>query len=666
MAPQSPAGEAAANEPGPFFPGRYAVAVGAVLLVSLLGLTLDALLRDRGDFDYGLSRAVGEIAFRGDESFFRFFSTLTASFWAITLWSSLLIAMLAMRRWLAATALLAFPVVGGVNTLIRLLVRRPRPDWSELHFRWMTPEEIAYSAAHNDYVSYPSGHVVGAVLLYGFVYVLARHLRFAPVRVAVRAACVAVIVLSGISRVWLGGHWVGDVLGGYALGGLALLIVALMYRALEPSTRGVPLIRAAPVPHDDARPHAHALTSTILFRGDEVSKIYNPGFVPQIIYWLSFQAPFAYAHNPTALRAAVARRNLAGRLTEYWFGRNCVAQALRAEQINGRWAITGRFTEGEEPRDHHRARQFLFELADRFDETGFPTWQIDPRQPRSLGNLLEQADGSYTIIDLESGLVSPLASPRAWVRAIRRAMVPMYDDVYFDLTREYVAREAAAMGKARGTQWVSDLEQLLDEAEALAAEWHGAEPRIWSRTLRFVFDGFGVLGAVRWLQRKTSMGRDRADAWLGACVTTWRADGRITEAQEAELRETIAAPEIQGVLPHLGVHLIIGVALRFPLGSITRASYTTGNLLLACLRFATRRIDRATWRRAIRIHSPLVIFVAAMPGIGTFAYLISGPVRSNHLLARVVFDSAGEKVPFRLYRRLGLRRLVAGREAAAA
>ncbi|MBK7330538.1 MAG: hypothetical protein IPI85_16120 [Dehalococcoidia bacterium] len=189
------------------------------------------------------------------------------------------------------------------------------------------------------------------------------------------------------------------------------------------------------------------------------------------------------------------------------------------------------------------------------------------------------------------------------MRAIRRAMVPMYDDVYFDLTREYVAREAAAMGKARGTQWVSDLEHLLDEAEALAAEWHGAEPRIWSRTLRFVFDGFGVLGAVRWLRRKTSMGRDRADAWLGACVTTWRADGRITEAQEAELRETIAAPEIQGVLPHLGVHLIIGVALRFPLGSITRASYTTGNLLLACLRFATRRIDRATWRRAIRIHS---------------------------------------------------------------
>ena len=119
MAPQSPAGEAAANEPGPFLPGRGAVAVGAVLLVSLLGLTFDALLRDRGDFDYGLSRAVGEIAFRGDESFFRFFSTLTASFWAITLWSSLLIAMLAMRRWLAATALLAFPVVGGVNSLIR-------------------------------------------------------------------------------------------------------------------------------------------------------------------------------------------------------------------------------------------------------------------------------------------------------------------------------------------------------------------------------------------------------------------------------------------------------------------------------------------------------------------------------------------------------------------
>jgi hypothetical protein len=51
-----------------------------------------------------------------------------------------------------------------------------------------------------------------------------------------------------------------------------------------------------------------------------------------------------------------------------------------------------------------------------------------------------------------------------------------------------------------------------------------------------------------------------------------------------------------------------------------------------------------------------------MPAVGTFAYVASGPVRSNHLLARVVFDSVGEKVPFALYRRIGLSRLVAGKE----
>lgn len=647
--------------------GRRGFAVLAwVLILAVAGLTLDALLRERGEFDYRLSRAVGELAFPGDERVFRFFSTLTASFWAITLWAALLVAMLAWRRWLAATALLAFPVVGGVNTVIRLLVRRPRPDWAELNFPWMTPEQIANSATWNDRVSYPSGHVVGAVLFYGFVFILAGHIRPAPLRYLARTACVVVIVFAGISRVWLGAHWVGDVLGGYALGGLALLLVGAMYKGLEPTTRGVPLVRAAPVPHDDSIPHAHALTSTILFRGDEVSKVYNPGFVPRLAYWLSFQAPFGYAHNPVALRAAVERRNLAGMLTEYWFGRNAVAEALRVDVIDGRWAITGRFTDGVDPVDHSRARKFLFDLADRFDEAGFPTWQIDPRQPRSIGNLLEQADGSYTIIDLESGLVSPLASPRAWLRAIRRAMVPMYDDVYFDLTRDYVARHAPEMEATLGSAWLAGLQKRLDDAESLAAEWHGSEPRIWSTALRFVFDGFGTIRLVRWLRAKSEAGRDRADEWLEASVTSWRTEGRITSAEEQELRETIEAPEIQGVLPHLGVHLIIGVALRFPFGSITRAAYTAGNLVVASLRFATHGIDREEWRRATRTHSPLVIFIAAMPGIGTFSYFASGPVRSNSLLARVAFDAAGEKLPFRVYRRLGLRRLVAGKERTAA
>lgn len=641
----------------PTHPRGVAVALSGIFAL----LTLDAILRERGDLDYRLMRAIARVDFAGLDPALRFASELTGSFWAITLWACLVAAFLVTRRWLEATAMAAFPVVGGFNAIIREIVGRPRPEPWRTGLPRLSGEEFAGIGVANDFVSFPSGHVVGAVLLWGFLFILAGGLRSTILRRAARTACLFIILASGFSRVWLAAHWTGDVLAAYALGGLALLVIGVMYRDLGPTVRGAPLVRAGWVPHDASWPHAHALTSTILFRGDEVTKVYNPGFVPRLIYWISFQARFAYAHNPVALEAAVLRRNLAGKLTEYWFGTNAVAEALRVDVVDGRWAITGRFTDGVEPLDHHQARRFLFEVAERFDQSGLPTWQIDPRQPRSLGNLLELPDGSYRIIDLESGLVSPLASPRAWWRAFRRGLVPFYDDVYFDLTRAYVEQEADAMARHEGETWVNELRDLVSRAEERTRAWHNSEPRLWGNAAHWVMTGFGVFGFRGWIGTKKAVGQNRAQKWLYSSIAAWESEGRIAESDSAKLRAAVDSPEVQTVIPHFGVHLLIGVALRFPIGSITRVSYTTGNLLIACLRLATRRISHDEWRLAAGTHSPLVILIAAMPGIGTFSYLAARPVRSNHLLVRLVFDSAGEKLPFHVYRRLGLKRLVAGR-----
>jgi len=131
------------------------------------------------------------------------------------------------------------------------------------------------------------------------------------------------------------------------------------------------------------------------------------------------------------------------------------------------------------------------------------------------------------------------------------------------------------------------------------------------------------------------------------------------------LREKMQEPQFVAVLPHFGVHLTIGAVLRFPIGSITRASYVFLNLLIATLRLITRRIDRGAWRRACGIHSPLVLVIAGMPGIGTFAYLTSRPMRTNPLLLRVALDAALLKVPWRIYERTGLRWVIARPSAAA-
>ncbi len=259
-----------------------------------------------------------------------------------------------------------------------------------------------------------------------------------------------------------------------------------LYTRLKAASVGVPLVRAAYIPHDESLPHAHALTSTILFNGDTVSKIYAPGLVPRAIYWLAFQAAFPYMRNQAALRAAVLRRNLAGMLTEYWYGENRVARAIGIDQIDGHFAITSEFIPGGPPRDRGLSHDFLDDLAHRFDDVGLPTWQVDPRQPRAMDNILETPDGRYHIVDLESGLVSPLASPRAWWRAFQRGQVPIYDDIYFDLTRAYVDREAASIRATKGQPWLDDLLATLDQAEAETIAWHASEPRVWSRLVRWL------------------------------------------------------------------------------------------------------------------------------------------------------------------------------------
>ena len=75
---------------------------------------------------------------------------------------------------------------------------------------------------------------------------------------------------------------------------------------------------------------------------------------------------------------------------------------------------------------------------------------------RSFGNLIETPDGRLKVIDPESGMVAPLASPRAWRRALRRRLAPIFDDVYVDITRGCVIREAAAMRAKRGYECMTN------------------------------------------------------------------------------------------------------------------------------------------------------------------------------------------------------------------
>ena len=553
--------------------------------------------------------------------------------------SAIVLSMAAITRsW--GTAIIAFmlPIV----TIALTMLERVWPSWT-LPGMSMVERVIPSMAVPG----ISSIQVAGAVLIYGLLFFVARRIDFWPARLGIQGASLAVMLLAGLSQLWTGNLMPTEVLIALSIGGLILLPLITIAKRVDSACGDIPAVKAGDVPVDESKRHAHALTSTVVFNDSTVSKIYRPGFLPRAIYWLAFQAEFPYMRNTAALRAAVERRNLIGQLTEYWYGSNHVARAIGVDQISGRYAITSEYVDGAEPEDREEAKAFLQDLVERFDAAGLPTWQIDPRQPRATDNVLQTEDGQFRVVDLESGLVSPLASFKAWRRAFQRGLVPMYDDVFFDVTRTYIQEHESDMRAKLGSTWVQELYATLDATERQTQIWHDSEPRIWSR----------LLGRRR---SSDSAGERQhwAIQWFDDAIANWRDEGRISVTEARELKRRIHSPQFLRVMPHFGVHLGTGVLLRFPLGSIVRAAYTGFNLLNVTVQFALRRINRNEWREGVGIHSPLVMLISAIPGFGAFAYLASKPIRSDHVMLCIGLDAVMMKIPWNLYERTPARRIV--------
>ena len=115
--------------------------------------------------------------------------------------------------------------------LLKLAVDRPRPEEPFVVPLW------ASSSA-----SFPSGHSALAMLLWGLVFYLAPHLVDGRRRVfALRAVSIAIVALTGMSRVYLGVHWPSDVIGGYLVGGAVLGAIVLAHSMASADWRSVAL-----------------------------------------------------------------------------------------------------------------------------------------------------------------------------------------------------------------------------------------------------------------------------------------------------------------------------------------------------------------------------------------------------------------------------------------
>lgn len=117
---------------------------------------------------------------------------------------------------------------GGISFTVKRAMKRPRPQSSA------TNQAIRVVAANIGGSSFPSGHVLNYVGVYGFLTYLAyTWIRPRRIRRTVSSVLLTLLALVGPSRVYLGHHWFTDVTASYMLGTTYLIAITNIYRKVR-------------------------------------------------------------------------------------------------------------------------------------------------------------------------------------------------------------------------------------------------------------------------------------------------------------------------------------------------------------------------------------------------------------------------------------------------
>ncbi len=108
----------------------------------------------------------------------------------------------------------------GIGSFIKLLVGRERP----------TTDYAANMVF--DTMSFPSGHSSGAAVAYGLLAFLAWNILPQPWGYIVAIIFIMLILLIGVSRIYLGAHFPSDVLAGWLLGAAGLCAIIFIVKPL--------------------------------------------------------------------------------------------------------------------------------------------------------------------------------------------------------------------------------------------------------------------------------------------------------------------------------------------------------------------------------------------------------------------------------------------------
>ena len=187
----------------------------ALLLASTITMSVFAHYNDRFPGDLWLAQGIQSITSDFLSSIMQGVSTLLVG-WASYILVAVIASLVWWRKgWHEVVLILAGAILAATSGVFKTIIDRPRPS----------PDLVTvYSQA--DTGSFPSGHSFFTFLTFGLVvYLTVTRSRNDILRTSILVLTIALILLVGISRIYLGAHWPSDVLGGYLAGGVFLTVL---------------------------------------------------------------------------------------------------------------------------------------------------------------------------------------------------------------------------------------------------------------------------------------------------------------------------------------------------------------------------------------------------------------------------------------------------------
>lgn len=182
----------------------------ALLLFIFVFITHELLKDELKGFDTVIYNLIISIKSPFFTEIFKLITFFASPIFLITL--SILLFLVFKNKKYGLLSMINLIIVVAVNQILKLIFSRPRP------FEWMLIEESGYS--------FPSGHAMVSMGFYGMLIFLIWQTNIQKTKKKIWTTILTIlIILIGISRIYLGVHYASDIIGGFVLT-LSYLITA--------------------------------------------------------------------------------------------------------------------------------------------------------------------------------------------------------------------------------------------------------------------------------------------------------------------------------------------------------------------------------------------------------------------------------------------------------